>query len=177
MFEDEPSVVIAAVDCDAHGSLAEKYEVKGFPTLKFFGKEESAPEEYEGGRQLEDFVTFINEKAGLDFAVDGGVVPSGGVVEEISEHIKSYISASTAEEREKVMDSCKEEVGKLNSMAQGNFKYYSKVFAKIAEKGIEYVKAERERLSKVLETSASLKPVQKRSFQRRVNVLSTFDEL
>lgn len=41
-----------------------RYGVSGFPTLKFFPKNNKEGEEYGGGRDLEDFVDFINEKSG-----------------------------------------------------------------------------------------------------------------
>lgn len=43
-----------------------RYDLSGFPTLKFFPKNNKAGEEYEGGRDLEDFVNFINEKCGTN---------------------------------------------------------------------------------------------------------------
>lgn len=41
-----------------------RYDVSGFPTLKFFPKSNKAGEEYDGGQDLADFVAFINEKCG-----------------------------------------------------------------------------------------------------------------
>ena len=41
-----------------------RYGVSGFPTLKFFPKGNKAGEDYDGGRDLDDFVKFINEKCG-----------------------------------------------------------------------------------------------------------------
>jgi hypothetical protein len=41
-----------------------RYGVSGFPTLKFFPKANKAGEDYDGGRDLDDFVKFINEKCG-----------------------------------------------------------------------------------------------------------------
>lgn len=41
-----------------------RYGVSGYPTLKFFPKGNKAGEDYDGGRDLEDFVSFINEKCG-----------------------------------------------------------------------------------------------------------------
>lgn len=41
-----------------------RYGVSGYPTLKFFPKSNKAGEDYDGGRDLNDFVTFINEKSG-----------------------------------------------------------------------------------------------------------------
>jgi protein disulfide-isomerase A6 len=41
-----------------------RYGVSGYPTLKFFPKNNKAGEDYDGGRDLDDFVKFINEKCG-----------------------------------------------------------------------------------------------------------------
>lgn len=38
--------------------------MSGFPTLKFFPKSNKAGEDYDGGRDLDAFVNFINEKCG-----------------------------------------------------------------------------------------------------------------
>ena len=38
--------------------------MSGYPTLKFFPKSNKAGEDYDGGRDLDDFVNFINEKCG-----------------------------------------------------------------------------------------------------------------
>lgn len=178
LYADEEKVTIGALDCDAYGDLAKEYKVEGFPTIKFFGQGTAEAEDYTGGRELADLVTFINEKGHSDISPDGGVIPTGGVVEEIADHVKSYIKASTDEERKNVIDTCKETVENLNENSQSNFKYYAKVFAKIAEKGKEYVNKEKERLSKLLEAGEnSLKVKQRRSFMRRINVLNVFDEL
>jgi len=63
-FERENSVVIAKVDADAHKDLGGRFGVTGFPTLKWFPKGSTTPENYEGGRSADDIVTFINNKAG-----------------------------------------------------------------------------------------------------------------
>jgi len=49
-----------SITCDA----TFRYGVTGFPTLKFFPKGNKAGEDYDGGRDLGDFVKFINEKSG-----------------------------------------------------------------------------------------------------------------
>uniref|UniRef100_A0A0E0KYP1 protein disulfide-isomerase n=1 Tax=Oryza punctata TaxID=4537 RepID=A0A0E0KYP1_ORYPU len=65
VYKQDEGVVIANLDADKHTALAEKYGVSGFPTLKFFPKGNKAGEDYDGGRDLDDFVKFINEKCGI----------------------------------------------------------------------------------------------------------------
>lgn len=62
------ALIIAKVDADTHRALSTRYGIKGFPTLKWFdvdGSGEKKPVDYEGGRELEDFVQFIKEKTGM----------------------------------------------------------------------------------------------------------------
>lgn len=57
-------VIIAKVDADAHRDLAGRFEVRGYPTIKWFPKGSTKPEDYSGGRSAEDFVQFINDRTG-----------------------------------------------------------------------------------------------------------------
>jgi len=63
-FAKESEVVIADCDADAHKDLAGKYGVSGFPTLKFFKKGSTTPEDYNGGREANDIIEFINQQTG-----------------------------------------------------------------------------------------------------------------
>lgn len=60
-----------------------RYDVSGFPTLKFFPKKNKAGEEYEGGRDLEDFVNFINEKSGTNRDGKGQLLAKVGILNRI----------------------------------------------------------------------------------------------
>lgn len=62
-------VIIAKVDADAHRDLGTRFGVKGFPTLKWFPKGSTEPEDYNSGRDLKDFTTFIAERAGIQARV------------------------------------------------------------------------------------------------------------
>ena len=55
---------LVAVDATIHQSLAQRYGVKGYPTIKVFkpGKKGS-PEDYNGGRQASDIVTYAKNVA------------------------------------------------------------------------------------------------------------------
>jgi len=62
-------VVIAKVDADEHKELGSRFDVHGFPTLKFFPKGSLTPEAYDGGRTADDIIQFINNKAGTNARV------------------------------------------------------------------------------------------------------------
>jgi protein disulfide-isomerase-like protein len=60
------NVVIADVDADQHKELSSRFGVQGFPTIKYFPARSTEGEDYNGGRELEDLVDFINRKAGTN---------------------------------------------------------------------------------------------------------------
>lgn len=57
-------VAVGKVNADAHRDLGGRFEVKGYPTLKWFPKGSTTPEDYSGGRTAEDIVGFLNSKTG-----------------------------------------------------------------------------------------------------------------
>jgi protein disulfide-isomerase A6 len=63
-FAKESSVVIADLDADNYKDLAGRFGVSGFPTLKFFRKGSTTPEDYNGGREAADLIDWINQQAG-----------------------------------------------------------------------------------------------------------------
>src|SRR5882724_4733230 len=58
-------VLIAKVDADAHKELGKRFGVQGFPTLKWFDGKSEKPEDYSGGRELEDLAKFVEGKTKL----------------------------------------------------------------------------------------------------------------
>ena len=55
-------VKVGAVNCDEEKGLCGKFSVQGFPTIKFFGKSKSRPEDYQGPREAAALVAFGTEK-------------------------------------------------------------------------------------------------------------------
>jgi protein disulfide-isomerase A6 len=45
--------------------LGTRFDVKGFPTLKWFPKGSKTPEDYKGGRELDALAKFISDKGGF----------------------------------------------------------------------------------------------------------------
>ncbi|XP_013189435.2 protein disulfide-isomerase A5 [Amyelois transitella] len=61
-FADELMVAFGAVDCTAHQDLCANYDVKGYPTIKYFSYFDKAVKDYSGGRKESDFVSFIHSQ-------------------------------------------------------------------------------------------------------------------
>ena len=54
---------IGAVDADKEKALGGRYDIRGFPTVKFFGADKSKPEEYNSARKAESVIDFMIQKA------------------------------------------------------------------------------------------------------------------
>ncbi|XP_075641916.1 putative protein disulfide-isomerase A6 [Castanea sativa] len=170
-FKLEEDVVIANLDADKYKDLGEKYGVSGFPTLKFFPKGNKAGEEYEGGRDLEDFVAFINEKSGTSRDAKGQLTSKAGIVESLDALVKEFVAASN-EEKKAVFARIQEEAEKLTGSSARYGKIYSKAAKSCLEKGADYAKNEIERLQRILDKSIS--PSKADEFTLKKNVLSSF---
>lgn len=62
LAEADPPVALAKVDATEQKELASRFEVKGFPTLKWFVNQE--PQEYKGGRKADEIVNWIKKRSG-----------------------------------------------------------------------------------------------------------------
>ena len=173
VFEGEPSVVIAKIDADKHRELGERFGVSGFPTLKFIPggameggiKAEAAAEPYEGPRDLEGLVAFINEKAGTARASDGSLLPTAGRTAELDAAAAAFMAASPAARAGLA--------AALPASASAPADRYAKVMAKVLEKGAAYAAKELARLEAMLGNEAIAKS-KKTDIAYRRNVLAAF---
>ena len=62
LAEKDSPVKLGKVDATEEGPLAEKFEVRGYPTLKFF--KNGKPMEYNGGRTADTIITWVEKKTG-----------------------------------------------------------------------------------------------------------------
>ncbi|KAJ8899065.1 hypothetical protein K2173_010218 [Erythroxylum novogranatense] len=170
-FKLEDDVIIANLDADKYKDLAEKYGVSGYPTLKFFPQNNKAGEDYDGGRDLEDFVTFINEKCGTSRDAKGQLTSKAGLVDSLDALVKEFVAAGK-DDKKAAFSKIEAEVEKL----EGSSARYGKIYLKIAknsmEKGADYSKNEINRLQRMLEKSIS--PAKADEFTLKKNVLSAF---
>uniref|UniRef100_A0A0R0ERR6 protein disulfide-isomerase n=1 Tax=Glycine max TaxID=3847 RepID=A0A0R0ERR6_SOYBN len=171
-FNLDKDVVIANVDADKYKDLAEKYGVSGYPTLKFFPKSNKAGENYDGGRDLDDFVAFINEKCGTYRDGKGQLTSKAGIIASLDDLVKEFVSADS-NEKKAVYSRLEEEVKKLKGSSARHGDLYLKLAKKGMEKGADYAKNEIQRLERMLEKSAQQK--QMNSLSRRTSYLSLLD--
>lgn len=58
-FKDDPKFAFVAVDCTKHSAICSAYDVRGYPTIKYFSYLKTV-KDYRGGRVAEDFIKFMN---------------------------------------------------------------------------------------------------------------------
>jgi len=169
-FKDEPNCVVAKVDADNERSIAEKNSVSGFPTIKFFSKENKEGEEYSGGRDEQDFIDFLNDRCGTSRTAGGGLTDEAGRIDQFDEFAQSFMT-SNQEERSNILNMAKEAVEQQENVAMA--KYYVKVMERIMDKGDSFASTEVERLTRLLDGAISSK--KRDEFLMRRNVLEQFN--
>jgi len=61
-YASSSSVVVADVDCTVESDLCGKYDVKGYPTIKYFTSEvDEKGADYQGGRDFDSLKSFVSE--------------------------------------------------------------------------------------------------------------------
>jgi len=170
VFAGEQDVLIAKVDVTEQEALGSRYEISGFPTLKFFPAGSAEPEAYEEARELDSLVEFINSKAGTQRNADGSLLPSAGRVDALDEIIKEASFGVT----EAVVAALKAATEALTGKAAAQGKEYLSTAQKVLTKGgAAYVAKESKRLEGLISGKAIV-PEKKAAFQLRRNVLAAF---
>lgn len=67
-YEDS-SVLVGDVDCTVHQDLCGKYEVRGYPTIKYF-KQGEDPADYQGGRDMPSLTKFVEDTLEVKCSVE-----------------------------------------------------------------------------------------------------------
>jgi len=169
-FLQEKNCIVANVDADAEANrpLAEKYEIKSFPTIKFFPKG-GEPIEYEGGRGEADFVQFLNEKCGTHRAVGGRLNDEAGRHPEFDALASKFFSAAGA-----ARDAVYKEASVLAAQVGPVAAHYLRVMEKAAVSSSgDYIAKETKRLASILEKRV-LSSEKLDEIKTKANVLAAF---
>ncbi|KAI8905107.1 thioredoxin-like protein [Gorgonomyces haynaldii] len=168
-FENEPNCLVAKVDADAHRSLGEKFDVAGFPTLKFFDGTKNKPIEYESGRSESDLVEFLNKHCGTHRLPGGKLNEDAGRVQVLDNVIQELLDTHDTEKINKLKAVLKRE---SKDVDQKSATYYLKAVDKyLANNG--FPEKESARLNKIL-AAGNTAPEKLDDFQRRINILRSF---
>jgi hypothetical protein len=170
-LEGETSVVVANLDADKHRELAEKYDVTGFPTLKWFPKGNKEGEAYSGGRAATDFLSFFQQKSGVKRTVGGGVTTDAGQVAALSDLVKRFVAEPDA--RVSIRAEAESVAASVAAEDAAAAKYHLLVMKKVLEKGDSFVSAEALRLQRMVD-SGNLLSAKKLQFMININILQQF---
>ncbi|XP_063700752.1 protein disulfide-isomerase [Culicoides brevitarsis] len=106
LSDQDSKIKLGKVDATEEGELAEQFGVRGYPTLKFFRN--GNPVEYNGGRQADDIVGWLNKKTGPPakelntveeaeaMLADNQVVVVGFFKDRESAEAKAFLGAASA---------------------------------------------------------------------------------
>lgn len=138
-------LVVAKVNADEHPELGSRFEVQGYPTIKFCprGKKgsKSVCKDYNGDRKSDAMLEFLKGK----LEADKGFAR----VEKLDEIAKKAAKAGK-EELKKIAEEIEAAAKKLSGDAKANGEIYAKLAKKAADKGSDWFATERARLDRMV---------------------------
>eukprot|EP00824_Muranothrix_gubernata_P002624 TRINITY_DN1318_c0_g1_i1.p2 TRINITY_DN1318_c0_g1~~TRINITY_DN1318_c0_g1_i1.p2 ORF type:complete len:489 (-),score=133.05 TRINITY_DN1318_c0_g1_i1:1033-2478(-) len=167
-FQGEPSVVLAKIDASEERTFSERFNIRGFPTLRWFPKEKHMDREYDGGREAEDLISFINEETGLQRALGGGFNSKAGRIPYLDELAQQFVVNSEKRDRIEL-----EAIGFVEGLGKRERSggAYLEAMKMIREKGLAWLAAERCRLEEtLLEKRGAVAKV----FRFKLNIFNSF---
>lgn len=165
-------VVIGKVNADAHRELGQRFGIRGFPTIKWFGRgnKVDSPDDYEGGRSADQFLNFIKDKVQADKGL--------GRVASIDEIIMSSSLSSSSSIDKDIIEKLEAAVSKAmtESTSQDeseNLGIYMKVVKKLKSTGTPYITSESARLTRMIETG-NVPESKIAEMLKKMNILEAF---
>lgn len=168
-YKGEKEVVVAKIDADNYKTIAGRYDVGGFPTIKFFPKTNKKGVAYEGGRSEADFVSFLNNEAGTQRKAGGGLSSDAGKIANLDTLATSFMK-DAAKRASVLADATKAAAAESSKWAS----FYVKVMEKVQTAGDNYVKDELARLERVA-AGPGVAAEKADDFTIRINILRSFN--
>ncbi|WWC70388.1 protein disulfide-isomerase domain [Kwoniella pini CBS 10737] len=178
-FQSESDCVVAQMDADAapNKPVAAKYDVRSFPTIKFFPKGSKEPIAYQTGRSEQQFIDFLNEHCGTHRSITGLLSETAGKVLTLDTLASNFFTASLPE-RPDVLGRAREYLATLtgsDAKTNTSAQYYVKAMERVLEKGEGWLTKEQTRIAGLL-ASPSLAPTKLDELKIKANILSAFAE-
>jgi len=172
IFETESNCIVANVDADdiKNADLKSRYLSSGYPTIRFFPKDNKEGELYEGGRSEADFVTFLNERCGTQRSPRGGLLDTAGRHAEFDLLASKFFAASSD-----LRDSIYQEALTLSSAVGDASKHYLRVMEKLVNGTEGYLEKESKRLESIL-SKRTMAPAKLDEIKIKSNILRAFGE-
>jgi len=171
-FQGEETVVIAKIDADKYKANSGKYGVTGFPTIVWFPAGDKSGSKYQGGRDLDSLVKYVNENANVQRTVGGGYASTAGQIDELSALAKRFMAEES--QRNSLLTEAEHALEKFKSHANAAFaKFYHITMKQIIQKGVGYVEEELGRLERLIKSGA-VKAEKLTEMFKRKNVISSF---
>jgi len=177
-FNNDDNVIVAKLDADKYGDLASKYDISGFPTIKFFSKDnKQQPIVYDQGRSLDDFVNFLNEKSNSERTSNGGYLPSAGCIDLLDDLANQFKSVDDDNQRQSILNELESLLSSSAYIKQHHNQQYSKWYSftmkKILSSSMDYVSNEIARLDRMINGN-SLNANDRNTFSKRKNIVAKF---
>merc|ERR1711962_155953 len=172
-FRNEQDCVVAQVNGEKEKALAQRYDVKKFPTFKFFSKRIKLGRKYHGGTSEEKLIAFLNKQCGTSRVSGGGLAEHVGRLKDLDAIAKEFMRDDA--ERKNVLEAAKR-VPSDDSREKTMVDLYVQIMERILSKGDGYVELEIERLEKMLSSSQHkhMSLHQRDRLFLRKNILSAF---
>jgi len=160
-FKYDDRVQIVANDVDLYKFFHWDFDIKTFPDLRLFCKDEKDPIPFTGRKTAEDLIDFVNDYCGTQRGLNGRLNGEAGIVDEVAQIVEDFLTRGKKPHY----------VGDMEQV-EGT-RYYVWAMNEIAAKGDDIVFSERDRLNALLD-SGTLAPDKLDEFQIRVNILGVF---
>jgi protein disulfide-isomerase A6 len=167
-FATESKCIVAKIDAEGERTIGEKYGITGFPTIKFFSKDNKEGEAYEAGRSEEDFIKYLNEKCGTHRIPGGDLDAEAGKIPELDELTQQFMATKDVSKREKLISAAE-------SVAAADSDKFAKYYAIVMKKTTSddgFVDKESARLEKL--SKGDVTRLKKDEITIRRNILTVF---
>ncbi|KAK4051555.1 hypothetical protein OIV83_002695 [Microbotryomycetes sp. JL201] len=177
-FEGDDRCKVAHLNADDPEGrpLAQQYEVRGYPTIKFVRPGGQAPVDYSGARTEAAFLEFLNEKCGTNRVPGGGLNEFAGRIPSLDSIASAFMNPTAT--RPSLVESASAVASSLTDKSSALASYYIKVMTKFASSTVEdaqaWIDKETTRLGKLMSNKGAITGAKRDELKMKQNILSAF---